>query len=100
MPMPRRPGNMDKRAALFTAVAIAVILRQFATLPAFAAASVTTLASNSNVAQSPSFTTLTGPGLTESAAGDIGTGAIVLQLPTNFRFNTGASVTATVTNAA
>ena len=44
------------------------------------------------------YTLLTGPILQESARGSIGTGTIILNVPSGFMFNTGAnSVTATVT---
>lgn len=47
-----------------------------------------------------SYTSLTGPVLTEGAAGDIGTGTIILAIPTGFTFNTATNnVTATVGEA-
>lgn len=46
------------------------------------------------------YTTLTGPVLTETAAGQIGTGTIILTAPSGFEFNTAAnSVTGTVSGA-
>ena len=66
-----------------------------------ASASVTTLASSSISADTTggTYTTLTGPVLTEGSHGDIGTGTIVLSAPTGFQFNTSATVTATVASA-
>ncbi len=43
-------------------------------------------------------TALTGPVVTEGALGDIGTGTIILTLPSGFVFDTTSSVKATVTN--
>lgn len=44
------------------------------------------------------FVTLSGPSVSESSSGDIGTGAIVLQAPTGFQFDTSQSVTASVSS--
>ncbi len=47
------------------------------------------------------WTTLTGPTLTEGAHGDFpSSGTIILSAPTGFNFNTGATVTATITRDA
>ena len=67
----------------------------------WATASVTKLANASLSADTTgaTYTTLSGPALTEGAAGDIGTGTIVLNPPRGFVFDTTAIVTATVSGA-
>ncbi|HXI70589.1 MAG TPA: Ig-like domain repeat protein [Verrucomicrobiae bacterium] len=65
-------------------------------------ASVTTLASKSisaDFAGTSTYTNLTGPAITEGTSGDVGTGDIVLNAPSGFQFNTGVTVTATVTRS-
>lgn len=63
-----------------------------------AAATVTTPASAVLSADTAAtYTTLTGPVLTEGAAGDIGTGSLILHAPAGFQFNPAASVTVTMT---
>ena len=47
-----------------------------------------------------SYTTLTGPTITEGSSGDIGTGTIILTVPSGFIFNTGAAVSRTITKDA
>ncbi|HVV72446.1 MAG TPA: hypothetical protein VHI52_13270, partial [Verrucomicrobiae bacterium] len=45
------------------------------------------------------WTTLTGPVLTEGIAGEVGTGTIILKAPAGFTFNTGATVTVKVSGS-
>ena len=49
---------------------------------------------------SGSYTTLTGPTITEGANKDITTGTIIINAPSGFEFNTGATVTGTITQDA
>jgi len=68
-------------------------------LSAFAAASVTTPANQdiSSATAGGTYTTLTGPALSEGAVADIGVGTIVLAAPSGFEFDTSATVTVLVT---
>ncbi len=54
---------------------------------------------NADFANPITYTTLTGPLITESAAGQISLGTIVLNAPSGWQFNTAQTVTATVTLA-
>lgn len=67
---------------------------------AFAAVSITTATGGSSISADTtgvSYTTLTGPTITEGANKDITTGTIIINAPSGFIFNTGATVTATIT---
>lgn len=67
---------------------------------AFAAATVTAATGGSAISADDtggSWTTLTGPTITEGANKDVGTGTIVLSAPSGFEYNTGVTVTATIT---
>ena len=69
----------------------------------FAAVSITTATGGSAInadTTGGTFTTLTGPTITEGANRDITTGTIIVNAPSGFTFNTGASVTATITRDA
>ncbi|MFA6608679.1 MAG: dockerin type I domain-containing protein [Candidatus Paceibacterota bacterium] len=73
------------------------------TTKVLATASVTTLATGGEAISADTaggtYTTLTGPVLTENTPGDIGLGTIILNTPSGFAFRTTAnSVTATITD--
>ncbi len=55
------------------------------------------LADTAQGAAGAAFTSLTGPVLTEAGAADIGTGSIILNAPSGFRFDTSATITLTPT---
>lgn len=67
----------------------------------YATASVTAATGGSSISADTygtgAYTTLTGPTITEGANKDVGTGTIILSAPSGFIFNTGATVTATIT---
>jgi hypothetical protein len=66
---------------------------------AFAATTITAVTGGSAISATNTggaWTTLTGPALTESAIGAIGTGTIILSAPSGFQFNTAVTVTARV----
>ena len=69
---------------------------------AFATVTVTAATGGSSISADTtggSYTTLTGPTITEGASGDVpSSGTVVLSAPSGFRFNTGATVTATITS--
>lgn len=62
-----------------------------------AATNGTTLSADTNSTNGTGSTALTGPSVVETTAGDIGTGSIVLNAPTDYIFDTTSNVTATVT---
>src|SRR5689334_16372897 len=69
--------------------------------PAYATVSITTATGGNSISADTtggSYTTLTGPTITEGSSRDIASsGTIILSAPSRFVFNTGANVTATIT---
>lgn len=69
--------------------------------PVYAAVTVTAATDGSAISADTTgstYTTLTGPIITEGAVGEVGTGTIILDAPSGFVFDTGTDVTLTVTN--
>ena len=65
------------------------------------AATVTTATGGSAISADTTggaFTALTGPVLTETVVGDIAVGTVILQAPSGFEFDTGATVTVFLTS--
>lgn len=78
----------------------AILLLFFDT--AFAAVTVTAATGGTSISADTTggaWTALTGPSIAETTAGSIDTGTIILSVPPGFLFNTGSTVTATVTCA-
>lgn len=89
---PSRMKSVALTAASFAAFALPIA--------AFATAAVTPATGGSALLSTQvggTFTTLTGPVITEGATGDIHTGTITLNAPTGFQFNTSSAVTVAVT---
>ncbi len=94
------PENNPKINILWRLFMVVAILFSFTGI-AQANASITTATGGNSVASNTApgcmaagtWTSLTGPILTEGAAGDIHTGTIVLSAPAGFQFNSAASVT-------
>ena len=94
--------DTTKKISIFFLIAIWIfsVLLLILIEPAQAAVSVTAATGGGAISADTtggSYTTLTGPTLVEGASKDIGTGTIIFNAPSGFEFNTGATVTATIT---
>ena len=94
--------RLSSRISIPIIAVIAVVFSLAST--ALAAATATPATGGSAISADTTggtFTTLTGPAITEGASADIGTGTIILNAPSGFIFSTTTnSVTATRTNSA
>ncbi len=89
-----------KRKSLRILIALVLVLSFSLVTATPAAAAVTiTPVTPTDITVGPTYTALTGPVLTEEAAGDATIGTIILTAPAGFAFDTGSDVTATVTGA-
>ncbi len=81
-------------APMLLAILLLFLNRAFAAVTVTAATGGTSISADTT---GGAWTALTGPSIAETTTGSIGSGTIILTVPSGFLFNTGNAVTATVT---